>query len=424
MIKATGFAHALQNPIICKRAHTNVAPRKKAIYAIPAVLCIDEKETRLQLGYSASEVSPCSDELIVIRCQGEACFRLFTRARKNVAPNPLCHSCSAIELWEERGEELLEQRNKTILSRPPNSDAVKNSGYGRAENELASTIQAMGLHVTRQVPVRWPRTEEDDRSRVKKLDIVVPSQSIAIEYNGLHWHHENSPTPRLNDYHFKKMQAAEAQGLRLITIFEDEWVNRRLQVENFLRSALGANTRRIGARKTSVKDIDKQTAKRFLEDNHIQGTAPFIDYAVGLVLGEELVAVMTLGRHHRQKQSAIVLNRLAFKHDVSIAGGASKLLAACILWAKRAGHTKIVSWSDNRWSQGRVYEQMGFKRAEDLRPDYSYVVLNRPCERVSKQSQKKTAEDKRLGRSERESTTSRGLSRIWDCGHKRWELPL
>jgi GNAT superfamily N-acetyltransferase len=286
--------------------------------------------------------------------------------------------------------------------------------YGRTEKEIADLLRSWGLIVETQHVL----------ADGKSIDIWVPAKRIGIEYCGLHWHNEKSAAPRGRDYHAHKMRLVEAEGFRLITIFEDEWLDRRPQVENFLKSALGVNSRHIGARETTATAIDRDTARHFLEENHIQGAVAFVDCAVGLLKAGELLAVMTLGKHHRHGQAGIVLNRLAFKSDVSVAGGASKLLSACVAWARNNGHSLILSWSDNRWSVGNVYERTGFTLTKNLPPDYSYVVLKQAGKRVSKQSQKKTAEDKRLGLTERQSTELRGLAKIWDCGHKRWELKI
>ena len=81
---------------------------------------------------------------------------------------------------------------------------------------------------------------------------------------------------------------------------------------------------------------------------------------------------------------------------------------------------EIISWSDNRWSVGSVYRKLGFVLAEELKPDYSYVDLKRPHRRISKQSQQKKKTGCPQGMTELEWANQRGLSRIWDCGKKRW----
>ena len=219
---------------------------------------------------------------------------------------------------------------------------------------------------------------------------------------------------------------SNAVGLRLIHIFADEWRDRKDQIKNYILSVLGKNPVNVGARETKLKVVDKKSAKLFLDQNHIQGAAT-IDMAWGLYHQNDLVAIMTGDRHHRQGQEgSFVLNRLAFKSGVSVAGGSSKLLKALISFAKEKGYSKLISWSDNRWSEGRVYEKMGFTLEEEMGPDYSYTKQEN---RFSKQScQKKTLLKKgakgTMANTEHELALSLGLYRIWDCGKKRWVMDL
>ena len=135
-----------------------------------------------------------------------------------------------------------------------------------------------------------------------------------------------------------------------------------------------------------------------------------------LLFEDELVGVMTFGFHPR-KSSMLVLDRLCFKDDVSIAGGASRLFKFLL---KNTNTSEIVSWSENRWSQGDVYKQLGFSLDADLSPDYTYYDHKKRLV-LSKQSQKKSLTKCPKGKTEHEWASERGLCRIWDCGKKRWK---
>ena len=264
------------------------------------------------------------------------------------------------------------------------------------------------------------RAKDRKNNRMVELDIFVPELNLAIEYNGVYWHSEQH---KHKNYHFEKMLFCNEKGIRLITIFEDEWINRKEQVKNFLLSILNKN-KSIYARSTKTEIITSNEAKIFLHNNHIQGSAT-CSIAVGLFYNSELVGVMTGNKHHRANYDAstLVLNRLAFSSQISVVGGASKLLSKLKIEAKKLGYSKIISWSDNRWSEGNVYRKMGFSLEEELTPDYSYVSNGT---RLSKQSNTKTSLLKKgaVGTTEREMALSLGLKRIWDCGKKRWATSL
>lgn len=289
-----------------------------------------------------------------------------------------------------------------------------NTGTSKAEIELSDWVKTY-------FPLAKKIKLENGKVRsFSELDIFIPELNIAIEYNGLYWH---SDIFQHKTYHSEKMAIANKNGIRLITIFEDEWRDRKDQVKGFLLSALSKNSKKIYARNCEVRVVEKTNAVAFLDDNHIQGSTVF-QASIGLYHNDELVGLITGNKHHRQgHDSKFVLNRLVFKRDYSIAGGSSRLLKYLIKYAKDHGFNEIISWSDNRWSEGNVYKSLGFTLEEVLIPDYSYV---KGPNRMSKQSCQKKLLTKKgaVGDSESEMAKSLGYNRIWDCGKIRWKLPL
>lgn len=247
----------------------------------------------------------------------------------------------------------------------------------------------------------------------KEIDLYSDELKLGIEYCGIYWHNEDSPEPRDRNYHLNKYRGCLEKDIRLITIFSDEFINRENQVKNFLKSVLGKFDTRLFARKCECIEIDRRAGAEFIEENHILGCKVMSKAYFGLIYENKLVGVTSLRFHHR-KSKEIVLDRMCFADGVSIVGGASKMLSRCVDWCKNNGFDKIISWSDNRYSQGNVYEKIGFILDGELRPDYSYVHKNKK-ERVSKQSMRVPA-----GISEKEYAKSLGFSRIWDCGKKRY----
>jgi hypothetical protein len=204
-----------------------------------------------------------------------------------------------------------------------------------------------------------------------------------------------------------------------VVIFSDEWTTRNKQVKNFLKSLLHINKQKIDARKCDVKIIDNDLGRNFCEEYHIQGSNNLAYQFFGLYHAEELVGVLSLGRHTRQRDD-LVLDRLCFKDDVTVRGGASKLFKYAAIWAKNKNHNKIISFSDKRWSKGVVYEKLEFVKEATLYPDYSYVSSAHPHFRLTKQSQKKKTVNCPESMTEKEYARSKGLKLIYDCGKDRW----
>jgi hypothetical protein len=289
------------------------------------------------------------------------------------------------------------------------------SRTSKTEKEIREWISSLGIHCD--------KFKFKERKDGIEIDVYVPSAKLGIEYCGLYWHNENSPTPRLRDYHLKKMLKANKEGIRLITVFEDEWRDRKAQVKNFLKSILNINEVRVFARKCECKQIDNNIANSFLKETHIQGSGKTI-VSFGLFYNDNLVGVITGGHHHRNEDSSVlILNRLAFKEGYQIVGGSSKLLKNLTDYAKTNNYSKIISWSDNRWSEGNVYKKMGFMLEKELGPDYSYV---KGASRIDKQScqKKKLLKENAVGNTETEMAHSLNYYKIWDCGKKRWAKSL
>lgn len=205
-------------------------------------------------------------------------------------------------------------------------------------------------------------------------------------------------------------------------VFTDELRNRRQQCGGLLAACLGLNERTISGRDCSVTLLGMEAARAFLSDHHLQGSNRLALVAFGLHWREEVVGVMTLGRHHRQIDNTVVLDRLCFRGGTRVRGGSGKLFKAATAWAKERRYDGVVTWSDNRWGGGNVYRALGFTLDREYGPDYSYVDSD--GNRHSKQSQKKSAVGCPSGLTEHEWAKARGLARIYDAGKKRWIFPI
>lgn len=283
--------------------------------------------------------------------------------------------------------------------------------YGAAQAELVAFLNSLSPNFSFQ----------SNRNLIspKEIDAYDENAKVAFEYCGLYWHSELYKDDK---YHVEKMKLCEQKQIRLVTIFEDEWIHRKPQVKSFLRSMLVPAKTKYMARKCQVSVIDNALAMKMYDTYHVQGKPKSCFLSIGIYHQGQLLGCMSFSKHHRQSDSTFaVLNRLVFVDDVQVTGGASRMLAFAEPLLRDSGFNRIVSWSDNRWSSGNVYVQCGFKLDGELGPDYSYVSGDR---RVSKQRSTK----KRLGASNDQTEHQRalqlGLCRIWDCGKKRWVRQL
>jgi hypothetical protein len=309
--------------------------------------------------------------------------------------------------------EIQEKRRQTNLERYGSPYPIHK--FGKTQKEITEWLNSFGFNFQSNHIVL----------NGKELDLYDENLKFAIEYSGLHWHHENSPQPRPSNYHINKFNICKEKGIQLITIFEDEWLNNQEVIKSVILSKLGVFEKRLYARKCIAKEISKKEFTDFCDKHHVQGGNSLAKVCFGLYYEDELIGVMDLGSHHRkQTKGEMVLTRLCFKAGYQIIGGASKLFTACVNWCKSNEVKKIISWSDNRWSNGSIYKNLNFVLEQELGSDYAYVNMSYPKERISKQSQMKCNTGCPKDISEKEWALQNGLSRIWDCGKVRWAFNI
>ena len=251
----------------------------------------------------------------------------------------------------------------------------------------------------------------------KELDIFIPSLKIGIEYNGLRWHSEEFGKD--HRYHLDKLNKCNEQGIKLIQIFEDEWINHRKICESKLRQICGLNTNpKIFGRKCEIREIsNKNEAYDFLDKNHIQGRTGF---TVGLGAYHEgkLVGIMTF---KREKEGYWDLNRFATDINYQCVGIGGKLFK---YFTKHYDFKEIKSFADRRWTTDptdNLYIKLGFEFDSFVEPTYWYYnpKVDR-YKRFHKFGFRKQSLHNQYGlpleMTEREMTTTLGYTRIWDCG--------
>ena len=251
----------------------------------------------------------------------------------------------------------------------------------------------------------------------KEIDIYLHNLKLGIEYNGLRWHSEEFGKD--HRYHLDKLNECNEQGIRLIQIFEDEWLNHREICETKLKQICGLSTNpKIYGRKCEIHEItNKNIAYEFLDKNHIQGRTGF---TVGLGAYHEgkLVGVMTF---KKEKEGYWDLNRFATDINYQCVGIGGKLFK---YFTRNYDYQEIKSFADRRWTTdptNNLYTKLGFEFDSFVPPTYWYYNPRiSKIERFHKFGFRKQHLHNQYGlpltMTEREMTTTLGYTRIWDCG--------
>lgn len=253
----------------------------------------------------------------------------------------------------------------------------------------------------------------------KELDIYLPEKQLAFEFNGTYWHSEHVGLSK--NYHQEKTKACHKAKIRLIHIFEHEWLFNRDKIKSLIRSALGIYSIRLYARKCQIKPIDADMYRQFLLANHLQ-RAVNSSIRYGLFYQDELVSVIGFGKS-RFKKDEIEPHRYCVKANYQIVGGFSKLIKyVCV----NEHITKFVSYVDFSHFNGRGYKKAGFTLEYLTQPSYIYIKGSEIKSRMQCQKHKLSTflsayyDDL----SESDNMSLNGWYKVYDCGNLKLKYTL
>jgi len=289
---------------------------------------------------------------------------------------------------------------------------INSGGQSIQERELEIYLRSIGVNF---------RMHNRDIFKDFELDFYFPDKNFAIEYNGLYWHSQLNGKDRM--YHLNKTLECEKKGIRLIQIFEDEWINKQKIVKARLKHILGQTDYNIYARKCEVREISAYDKDMFLTKYHIQGKDKS-SVKLGLFYKNRIVSVMTFGRRRFDGKEGYELMRFCTIASFNIVGAGGKLLD---YFQNNYNNLKlpIISYADRRWSNGNLYKQLGFNLVRSSSPNYFY--LDKSCRvRYNRIKFQKHRLQKILNMydeslSEWNNMKLNGYDRIWDCGNLVYE---
>ena len=164
-----------------------------------------------------------------------------------------------------------------------------------------------------------------------------------------------------------------SKKMKVIHLWEDVWQNENELVKNRILAVCG-KSKRIHARQTEVKRLNKKETDAFLNANHLQHTTNAY-YKYGLMLKDELVAVATFSKSRVMNDGPVLyrsyeLVRFCSLKGTTVNGGLSKLLKHFIVEHHPA---HIMTYADKDWSSGESYTKNGFAFLEKLPPQFFFI---------------------------------------------------
>ena len=257
----------------------------------------------------------------------------------------------------------------------------------------------------------WIKTEKicNDRKLVQpyEIDILLPKQKLGIEFNGAYWH---SAFFKDKNYHLNKLKMAEEKGYQLFNIFDFD----NIEIwKSMISNKLNLN-RKIYARKCTIKELQYKDVKNFLNENHLQGSCA-TKINLGLFYENELVEVMTFKKPRFNSNYNYELIRLCSKKFTNVVGGASKLFK----YFRKHFKGSVISYANRRFSNGKIYEVLGFKLLRTTEPNYFYCKKGKIYSRyqLQKHKLKNILEVFDSNKSETQNLEDNGFLKIYDCGN-------
>lgn len=262
-----------------------------------------------------------------------------------------------------------------------------------------------------------------------ELDIYIPDKQIAIEFDGLKYHSVSNVEEdniEAKSYHIKKTLDCREKNIKLFHIFENEWLDEKKQSiwKSVIANALNIHNEVIYARQCDLRKVSNKEKTKFLEDNHLQGDCSS-SVNLGLYYKNELVSLMTFGKSRFNKSYEYELLRFCNKKNCQVRFAASRLLKNFV----RDYSGSIISYANQRWSDGDLYRKLGFNLLNSkVEPSYYYFTL-RDKKLLSRNSCQKHILKERLQNfdeslTESENMFTNGFRKIYDCGSLSFSYTL
>jgi hypothetical protein len=339
-----------------------------------------------------------------------------------------------IEKSKENNYMFISMSGDSITLTDPNGDIFtenKNFLYQRQNNDIVLSTNILRKNGTNSSNFEYEIVDFLNSNNIfnivrnkkllnnKEIDIFLPDYNVGIEFNGLYWHSELFVN---KNYHLEKLIESEKKGISLIQIFEDEWINKKEIVKSIILNKLMINKEIIYARKTSIIKLDYNIEKEFLNKNHIQG---FVNskYSYGLLYNGQLVSVMSFSSNRRslgsvKKENEYELLRFSNKLNTIVIGGASKLFN---FFLKEIKPIKVISYSDKRYFNGKIYETLNMDFIGNTKINYWYIKGKNRYHRFKFRKDVLVKNGYDQTKTERQIMMENKYYRIYDCGNKKFE---
>jgi hypothetical protein len=290
--------------------------------------------------------------------------------------------------------------NSATVCRHLNNHKLRNPFKSSEEAEVIRFLQSIGVTniVTNSCKLLGNRQE---------IDIYLPDFGVAIEYNGVFWHHTDIPHISAS-YHAAKFHKCEYKGIKLITLFSSVWKANKDAVKSELINYLGLNANIVDIDNSNIVSISTKKASEFHNLYNSLGHAKSsIHY--GIVHSDEILAVMSIAK----VKTGYSMVRCTI--NANIDNAPKRLLDHFIT---EHNPTKILAYTENEWLHGEMVSKLGFNLIEELKP-ICWYLSDRSEELYTEVTDELIeVEDEDTGTIVKRSK----FLKVWSCGGRKWEF--
>ena len=285
------------------------------------------------------------------------------------------------------------------------SEKNKKKGVSKEEKDLLASLKSLFPRDTRIV--------ENDRTILggKEIDILIPSYSLGIEYDGLYFHSEKDG--KGPEYHYNKTLQCRTKGIQLIHIFSDEWERKRAQDIYKLKQITGLLDR--VEKIDSISEIPTSKALTFFEANAIDPPRNLSDEICYGAFNDRgrIIACVSFSR----KGSSWYVNHFEIRGGSYVEKALNQLVDK---FTRDKLIPRIYLKVDNRWNNFRDFEAEGFVYKQSLKPEYT--LTNTYNYRILQETFDNYYKDRIVPQTTEELLKINGYYKVWDCGYTLMEF--
>ena len=236
------------------------------------------------------------------------------------------------------------------------------------------------------------------RKNRQEIDIYIPEFKLGIEFNGLYWH---SDIYKNKNYHYDKTKFYEINNIKLLHVFEDDWIRKKDIVKDMIKRNLKQSEINIDINLCIIKEIDEKEALNFHDHNNIMNINKS-KINIGICFNNEIVSLLSFNKHHNQKFNIVAFTQ---KNNINVQDDYRSIID---YFVKTYNPKVIIHNVDNAYENKDFANFYGFSNIKQIKPQYKY------CEKGTIMRLEKSPNHK----------INKEYYKIYDCGKTQYILTL